>query len=166
MNAEKKFNDLDEAILRTLQGDIPLSARPYSDLAEKYGVEESIVIKRINSLKKRGIIRRVGGILNHRRAGYTVNALTAWSATPMGDETREEALDRVGAVLSSSDAVSHCYARKLVPGWELPVFAMMHADSKESMSSLIEDMKSRLPVETVRILPTVREWKKVSMKYF
>ena len=167
MSSEEKAVDaFDEDILRMLQGDIPLCPHPYRELALKHGTDEKTVIDRINALKERGHIRRVSAILNHRRAGYTVNVLTAWSAVQRDGETREEALDRVGGILASCDAISHCYARKLVPGWELPVFAMFHAPSEDAMRGYIDEMKAKLPGETVRILPTVKEWKKVSMRYF
>ena len=163
MTKTRDVNDL--AILNLLQDSLPLTSRPDASLSEATGLSEEEIVTRMKQLKEEGILRRVGAVLRHNRAGYTSNVLTAWTATPQGGETEEEALDRVGGTLAAQAQISHCYARKCFPGWEWPLFAMLHASSEEEMTKLLADLRAALPEEEVRVLKTVREWKKTSMRY-
>ena len=159
-------DDIDRAILRLMQDNLPVTQHPYAGLAEETGCTEEEIVTRILRLKEAGVIRRVGAILRHGRAGYACNALTAWTVTPEGTETREEARDRVGEALAQNSHISHCYARHIVPEFPYPMFAMVHAASEEELQATLTELKAMLPTEEVRILPSVREWKKTSMRYF
>lgn len=160
------FDAVDRAILLFLQENIPLLPRPYEMLARQLHLREEDIISRIRLLKERGVIRRMGAVLNHHKAGFTVNALTAWGAAPRGSETAEEAMDRVGKILSDQPCVTHCYARETPPEWDWPLFAMVHATSEEDLESTLRRLMQEVGSEDVRILKTVREWKKTTMKYF
>ena len=163
---ETPFDEIDAAILMFLQEDIPLVPHPYEILAQRLAIPENEILERIRVLQENGVIRRIGAILNHRKAGYIVNALTAWSVEPAEGETREEAFDRIGGILASQACVTHCYARETPPGWDWPVFAMVHAVSEEELQSCLLRMMRAAGSGDVRVLRTVREWKKTSMKYF
>ncbi len=166
MSNKLNLDGLDKAILEMMQGDIPLTSRPYRDLADLYAVSEDEILKRIEVLKEKHVIRNINALLCHTKAGYTVNILAAWTATPQNGETEEEAFDRVGAILSESPNISHCYVRKLPECWDHPVFAMMHACSEEEMQNAVSGLQEALPTESVRLLRTVKGWKKTSVKYF
>ena len=157
---------LDIAILRLIQDDIPMQPDPYYRLADYYCIDEAEILDRIKRLKENGVIRDFKALLSHTRAGYNVNVLTAWTATPADGETEEEAFDRVGTLLSESPLVSHCYARRCPDFWNNPVFAMMHACSEEEMERELSRLQNSLPSESVRKMKTVKEWKKTSVKYF
>ncbi len=163
---EKPFDEIDAAILMFLQEDIPLVPHPYEILAQRLAIPENEILERIQILQENGVIRRIGAILNHRKAGYVVNALTAWGVEPAAGETREEAFDRIGEILASQACVTHCYARETPPGWDWPLFAMVHAVSEEELQSCLLRMMRAAGSDDVRVLRTVREWKKTSMKYF
>ncbi len=160
------FDALDRALLMLLQEEIPLIPHPYRMLAEQFQLDEEAVIDRLYTLKERNVLRRVGAILRPQKAGYLANALTAWNADPKENETREQALERVGKALAAQPCVSHCYARKTPPGWDWPVFAMVHAATPDELESCIKQLMQAVCSTDVRILKTVREWKKTSMKYF
>ena len=160
------LDELDYALLKLLQEEIPLIPRPYQMLAEQYHVNEEDILEHMKALQERGMVRRIGAVLRHQKAGYTVNALTAWNADPRPGETRGQALDRIGKQLAAQPYVSHCYARQAPPGWDWPVFAMVHAQSEDDLQGCICQMMKSVQSGDVRILKTVREWKKTSMKYF
>ncbi|WP_249175408.1 Lrp/AsnC family transcriptional regulator, partial [Clostridium tyrobutyricum] len=44
---------------------------PFQILSKKLYIDEVEVIERINKLKEEGIIRRIGGIFNSKKLGYT-----------------------------------------------------------------------------------------------
>lgn len=166
MSRTLNLDGLDKAILQMMQGDLPLTSRPYRDLADLYAVSEDEILRRIEVLKEKNVIRNINALLCHTKAGYTMNVLAAWTADPQQGETEEDAYDRVGNILSESPNVSHCYVRKSPEGWDYPVFAMMHACSAEEMLDAIADLEEALPTESVRLLKTEKEWKKSSVKYF
>ena len=160
-----QMDDKDRAILDLLQDTVPVTMRPYEALAQKLDISEEEVLTRILRMKEEGVIRRVGAILRHKRAGYAYNALTAWTITPSETETYEAASDRVGEALAACDHISHCYARAKVEAFPYPMYAMVHASSEEELQKTIDALRYLLPKETVRVLRTKREWKKTSMRY-
>lgn len=166
MEANPKRDEKDIEILKFLQGDIPVETHPYAKLSKIIGISEEETVSRIRVLLEKGDLRRMGALLNHTIAGYTVNSLTAWNVTPQTGETYEEAWDRIGRVFSSFSFVSHCYVRKTPPDWIYPVFAMIHAKTEDILNDEIELMKQTAKTYDCRIMRTKREWKKTSMHFF
>jgi DNA-binding Lrp family transcriptional regulator len=64
------FSSLEKSIISLLQGDLPLTPTPYADMATELGISEEILLAKIKEFKKKGIVRRLGVILYHQRAGY------------------------------------------------------------------------------------------------
>lgn len=50
----------DKQLLNVLQTQLPISKRPFADLAKMLGTEEDIVLARLQELKKEGYLRRIG----------------------------------------------------------------------------------------------------------
>jgi DNA-binding Lrp family transcriptional regulator len=69
MNMEK----LDRDIIKFIQDDLPLSRSPYRSWAEAQGISQEEIVARIQTMLKKGIIRRMGAVLRHQKAGYAVN---------------------------------------------------------------------------------------------
>jgi len=55
------MDDTDRDILNRIQSDFPITSHPYLAIANDMGLSENDVIKRLASLKKNKIIRRIGG---------------------------------------------------------------------------------------------------------
>ena len=121
-------------------------------------------LARLRALLADGTVRRFGAVVNHRRVGFVANALTLWQVPP-------EKLDAAGAALASSPFVSHCYARATRPDWPYSLYAMVHARSEDDLSATVRNLAERVgaivgaAAESL-VLPTVREYKKTSMRYF
>ena len=159
------LDEKDSAILRLLQDALPVTSHPYRELAEELNTTQEEILERILRMKEKGLIRRMGAILRHVKAGYSCNALTAWTITPAEGETAEQAQDRVGEILAADGHISHCYARVVNEAFPYPMFAMIHAASQEELDDTLSLLKKRLPEEQVRVLKTRHEWKKTSMQY-
>jgi len=71
-------NDLEKKVIAALQGDIPVSPRPYLEIAEMIGVDEDTVLSVLKDLYQRGVIRRFGATLRHQKSGFNANAMVAW----------------------------------------------------------------------------------------
>ena len=76
--------------------------------------------------------------------------------------------DEAAEVLAGSDAVSHLYSRPGFPDWPSNLFSMIHARSEDELIGLIDGFKDELKelCDEHRVLRTVREFKKTSMRYF
>jgi DNA-binding Lrp family transcriptional regulator len=155
------FDEVDLKILTALQGDIPVVNRPFNNLAESLGISEEEVLKRIETMQQKGIIRRVGAVLRHQQAGYKVNAMVVWKVDP-------ESADEAGRIMSQFEEVSHCYLRKIPPeiNFDYSLFAMIHAQSNENLSHIIQMISEHTGLKDMLIVRSIEELKKVSMQYF
>jgi DNA-binding Lrp family transcriptional regulator len=153
------LEEKDQQIVRALADGIPLVPRPYAALAEKAGMEEEEFLCRLKKLKEKGTLRRVGAVLQHRRAGFSANALCIWGVP-------EERLDEVGAVVSREPSVSHCYSRETSPDWPYNFYAMIHAHNREDCEKIADRISTENDLGGRKTFYSVREWKKAAMRYF
>ena len=153
------LDELDRRIVRAVADGIPIVSRPYAMLAAKAGLSEEDFLFRLKALKERGILRRVGAVLQHRRAGFSANALCIW-------QIPEERLDEVGAAVSREAAVSHCYSRESLPEWPYNFYVMLHAKSRKECESIADRISEENRMGTGRMFYSVRELKKAAMRYF
>lgn len=145
---------INKRIVLGLSDPLELIARPYKAVADRLGIPESRLLTRINEYKDAGIIRRVGTVLGHFKAGYKCNALVMW-------QVEESRLEDVGKICASFPQVTHCYARQTYLGWTYNLYTMVHArDKKESMAT-IQAMSAKAGVTTYKIQFTVKEFKKI-----
>lgn len=146
-------------ILRELQTGFKLETRPFKRIAKEVGCSEEEVIEVIGRCCSEGIIRRIGVAVKPEKAGYTSNALTAWKVSA-------ERIQEVGAELAEMRQVSHCYERECPPDWPYNLFVMLHGHSDEELETLIKDISEKFNLPDYKVMKTVRELKKTSMKYF
>ena len=63
LNNENKTNalldDMDRMILNEIQSNLPIEPRPYQVLAEKLRCSEEEVLRRVQEMKDRDVIRRI-----------------------------------------------------------------------------------------------------------
>jgi len=104
------IDELDKKVISLLQGDLPLSPRPFSVMAEKIGITEEEFVARVNALNERGIMRRFGATLRHQEAGFSSNAMIAWLVP-------DHRVDVVGKTLAQFREVTHCYRRRPQKDW-------------------------------------------------
>ena len=156
----RTFTDTEQAILKLVQGNLPDSATPFSDIAEQVGVETRDVLELLQGLKQDGAIRRFGATLRHQKAGYGFNAMVAWRI-----DSEEEVL-RVGEQLAEEEMISHCYYRKEQPGWPYNLYTMVHGKSRDHCVDGINALARKTGLEDFQILFSRKELKKTSMRYF
>lgn len=61
------MDELDRALINTLQGAFPVCERRYAEMAAHVGSDEANVITRIESLLQRGLLSRYGPMYLRRR---------------------------------------------------------------------------------------------------
>ncbi len=153
------YDNTDKEILKLLQKDLPVTGRPYKSLAERLQISEDEVAQRIRSLHEKGIVRRLGAVLRHQRAGYKVNAMVAW-------KIEESGADPAGAYMASYPNISHCYFREVPEGFPYPLFTMIHARNEEELRYTIDKISKELAILDYLVIKSIQELKKTSMKYF
>jgi DNA-binding Lrp family transcriptional regulator len=153
------LSDEDVATIRATQG--PMTPRPdaYAPAAERLGVSEEEVLRRLRSLQERGGLRRVAAILFHRRAGFSANGMGVW-AVPDGE------ILETGKRMAAFRGISHCYQRPTYPDWPYSVFTMAHGRSKEECDAILDSIAAETGIEQRATLYSSTEFKKVRMLYF
>jgi siroheme decarboxylase len=152
-------DEKDKAIIRVLQGDLPSTLTPFTDLARELGWEERVLLARTEKLLNCGIIRRFGAVLRHQRAGFTANAMGVW-------QVPEEKVEEIGKVMASFREVSHCYQRPTLPDWPFNLFTMIHGRSIKGCQVVMERISKATGIEDYNMLFSQKELKKSSMQYF
>ena len=138
---------------------MPVVSEPYAPAAERLGVSQDEVLRRLESLRERGGLRRVAAILYHRRAGFSANGMGVW-AVPEG-----EILD-TGRRMAAFRGVSHCYQRPTYPDWPYSVFTMAHGRSKQECDAILDAIAEETGIDERSTLYSSTEFKKVRLLYF
>jgi siroheme decarboxylase len=153
------FTEMEKKIITAIQSDIPVSRRPYLELAEDLGISEEEFLKTLQNLCDKGVIRRFGATIRHQKSGFNANAMVAW-------EVDEDRIDRVGEIMASFEAVSHCYRRDPKNDWPYNLYTMIHARDMASCLQTAALISEKAGVGTYTPLFSLRELKKTSMEYF
>lgn len=153
------LTELDKAIIRELQGDLPLVPNPYAEIAKKLNIEEELLLDKIRWMRDQGMIRRLGAAIRHRNAGFTANAMVVW-------RVGEEQVEEVGKKLAACPEVTHCYQRPEIPGWPYNLYTMLHGQSRQECEEKAKRLSDKVGITDYRILYSTHELKKSSMKYY
>lgn len=150
---------LEKRIISLLQGDIPLTPTPYTDMALMLGIEEELLLAKIKEFKEKGILRRIGAILYHQEAGYAANSMCAWKVPP-------ERVSEVGEIMATFSQASHVYQRPTYDDWPYNLFTMIHGRTRDECEKVSREISLKTGIEDYILLDSKREFKKVSMEYF
>jgi DNA-binding Lrp family transcriptional regulator len=153
------LTDLEKAIVAAVQGDLPITERPYLLIAERLGIAEGVLLETLSDLCRKGIIRRFGVTLRHQKSGFKANAMAAW-------QVEESRIVEVGKKMASFGEVSHCYRRNPAPGWPYNLYTMVHAKDEASCREIVRRMSEEASTPSYTILFSRKELKKTSMEYF
>jgi DNA-binding Lrp family transcriptional regulator len=153
------LSDLELAAIRVVQEDLPLVERPFAAEGELIGCDEATVLELLQSFKERKLMRRFAAVMNHRSAGYKANAMGVW-AVP------EAQLDEVAPLMAGFAHVSHCYRRPTYDDWPYSVFTMVHGHNARDCEDTIAAIREETGVDDYALLWSVKEYKKVRVRYF
>ncbi len=154
-----ELSELDVAVIRALQGDMPIVPEPYAPAAEELGIGVDDLLATLESMRERGALRRVAAILFHRRAGFSANGMGVWRVP-------EERTLELGPRMAAFRGISHCYQRPTYADWPYSVFTMAHGRSKEECDAILDAISEDTGVEERATLYSSTEFKKVRMLYF
>ena len=153
------IDELDKKIIKLLQKDIPVVHSPYKVIADQLSVEESEILKRIDTMVKKGIIRRFGATLYHQEAGFSANAMVAWVVP-------EDKVNQTGLIMAGFREVTHCYHRRPQKDWKYNLYTMIHGDTREECYDIAKEISGKTGMKEYSLLFSEKEFKKTSMEYF
>ncbi len=136
-----KLDYTDRKLLNLIQTDFPLVPEPYREIGEVLGIGEDEVIGRIRLLLENGVIRRLGGIFDSRKLGYT--------GTLCAMRVAEDRIDEVATVVNSFPGVTHNYIRE----HSFNMWFTVLAQSKEKLDEILDKIKENTGIEEIITLP-------------
>jgi len=154
-----ELSELDMAVIRTLQGDLPVVEEPYAPAAAELGIEQARLLEHLESMKERRALRRVAAILFHRRAGFSANGMGVWRVP-------DDRILELGPAMAAFRGISHCYQRPTYDDWPYSVFTMAHGRSKEECDAILDSIAEATGIEERSTLYSSTEFKKVRLLYF
>ena len=153
------LTELENEIIGLIQGDIPITQRPYLEMAQKLGISEKTLLERLKDLSDKGVMRRFGATIYHQKSGFEANAMVAWKVD-------EVCIDEAGEKMASFKEVSHCYRRNPTDDWPYNLYTMIHAKDEESCRQIARNIAIETSIDNYTLLFSRKELKKTSMKYF
>jgi DNA-binding Lrp family transcriptional regulator len=124
-NASLPEEDL--RLIEAIQRGLPISARPYAEIAQSLCMEEADVIARLRSLQDGGVIKRMGVVVRHRQLGYRANGMVVW-------DIPDDKVDELGLCMGKFEFVTLCYQRpRRLPDWPYNLFCMIHGCDHEAV---------------------------------
>ena len=98
------LDEIDRKLINALQGDFPLVAEPYRQVAETLGLSETELLRRLDSMLERRVLTRFGPMFQIERAGGAF--VLAAMRVPETD------FERVAAQVNAFPEVAHNYRRE------------------------------------------------------
>jgi len=142
-----QLDEMDRMILNEIQSHFPIEARPYQVLGEKLGCSEEEVLQRVQDLKDREVIRRIGANCNSRKLGYTSTLCAA--------KVPSRLMTRFVEVVNSYMGVTHNYRRD----HDYNIWFTLIAPSEEKIERILREIIELTGVGEVNSLPAERLFK-------
>ncbi|MHB8156957.1 MAG: siroheme decarboxylase subunit alpha [Desulfocucumaceae bacterium] len=141
------FDTLDKELLNIIQSDFPVVSEPYSQLAAALGTTEEDILARLKRLIEGKTIRRLGGIFDSRRLGYT-GTLCAMKVAP-------EKIEKVAGVVNGYPGITHNYLRD----HEYNMWFTLLAPAAKDIETVLSEIKVKTGINEIISLPAVKLFK-------
>jgi DNA-binding Lrp family transcriptional regulator len=153
------YDELDIAVIRAIQGDMPITEEPYAPAAAELGLSQDELLAHLQGMQERRLLRRVAAILFHRRAGFSANGMGVWKVP-------DERIMEIGPRMAAFRGISHCYQRPTYEDWPYSVFTMAHGRSKEECDAILDSIAEQTGISERATLYSSTEFKKIRLLYF
>jgi len=153
------YDELDVAVIRALQGSMPVLSEPYAPAAAALGMAQERLLEHLEGMQERRLLRRVAAILFHRRAGFSANGMGVWKVP-------DQQIMEIGPQMAAFRGISHCYQRPTYQDWPYSVFTMAHGRSKEECDAILDSIAVATGIEDRATLYSSTEFKKIRLLYF
>ena len=138
---------LERKLLHETQQAFPVCSRPYAELARRVGCSEQEAYDTIQSLRHRGIIRRIGGVFDSATLGYTGELVAM--------KVARDRLDEVAQRVNEYEGVTHNYERQ----GEYNLWFTITAKTRSELDRFVAEVTNHPRVEDILRLPASRVFK-------
>tara|TARA_R110000787_G_scaffold181008_2_gene293052 strand:- start:2325 stop:3275 length:951 start_codon:yes stop_codon:yes gene_type:complete len=152
---------IDRELLAHVADGIPLVAEPYAEIASQMGIDAADVIKRLERLRRDGVIKRFGLVVHHHELGYKANAMVVW-------DVPDEKIDALGKKLAAYGFVTLCYHRpRRLPQWPFNLFCMVHGKDRDTVRQQIAALNDETEIGSYpnAVLFSRRRFKQCGARY-
>jgi len=132
---------LDERIINRIQKNFPIEKRPFKTLGEEFGIDEKDMINRLEQLKEKGYIRRIGAVFDTRNLGF--------KSTLCAMKVPQERLEEVAALVSTYREVTHNYQREA----SYNLWFTLVAENQERITNILQEISLKTGIDELRDLP-------------
>ena len=153
------YDELDKAVIRATQGDMPIVEEPYALAAQDLGLPPERLLEHLRGMQERKLLRRVAAILYHRRAGFSANGMGVWKVP-------DERIMELGPRMAAVRGISHCYQRPTYEDWPYSIFTMAHGRSKPECDAILDSIAEQTGISERSTLYSSTEFKKIRLLYF
>ncbi|HEY1508547.1 MAG TPA: AsnC family transcriptional regulator [Solirubrobacteraceae bacterium] len=153
------YDEQDIAVIRALQGDLPVIPEPFAPAAEQLGMAQDELLDHLERMQERRLLRRVAAILFHRRAGFSANGMGVWKVP-------DERIMELGPQMAAYRGISHCYQRPTYKDWPYSIFTMAHGRSKDECDAILDSIADSTGIDERSTLYSSTEFKKIRLLYF
>jgi DNA-binding Lrp family transcriptional regulator len=141
------LDSIDKKLLNLVQVEFPLTREPYADLGVQLGIDGDEVIRRIEQLKEKGVIRQISPVLDARSLGY--------QTTLVAMRVAENQLDRAERLIIKHPGVSHGYERE----HNFNLWFTLTVPPTADMEAELQQLTGPIGAEVVFDLPAVKVFK-------
>lgn len=145
----QEIDQRDRELLGALQTEIPLVSTPFALIGQAIDMSEKEVIKRIERLKREGLLRQLAAQFDARALGYR-SCLVAAKVDP-------ERIDEAAAAINAHPGVTQNYRRN--NDFNLWFTIAVSPTSLLGLDKTIDLLGDEAGCETVRALPTLKQFK-------
>lgn len=142
-----KLSPADRQLLNIIQTGFPYTSSPYAAVAAQMNIPEREVLERIAALKEKGIIRRIGGIFNSQKMGF--------SSTLVALRVEEGTVEKVAHAVNGYAGVTHNYQRE----HEFNLWFTLVTASDDELDRTLAEIAALPGVLKLRNLPAVKLFK-------
>ncbi|MDF1583674.1 MAG: AsnC family transcriptional regulator [Methyloprofundus sp.] len=139
------MDELDRALINTLQDGFPICASPYKKVAETLNISEQVLIERLQALLDSGILSRFGPMFHAEQMG---GALTLAAV-----KAPEDSYDTITEIINAFPEVAHNYAREHT----LNMWFVLATETPEQIQQVISQIENQTGL-TVYNMPKIQEY--------
>lgn len=132
------MDEIDRKILNLIQDEFPVAKRPFEVIGRIVGLDEDKTLERIKRLKEKGIIRRIGPILERKKLGY-VSVLCGLHAD-------KSIIEDIAKEINRHTGVTHNYERE----GELNLWFTITARTDKEIDTFLSDIEKAFSVKIYR----------------
>jgi len=142
-----QLDNTDRRLLNLIQTEFPLTREPFADLGQSLDTSADEVIRRIERLKERGIIRLIGPVLDSRSLGY--------HTTLVAMKIAKTSLEKAEQIIAEHPRVSHGYERE----HHFNVWFTLALPSASEIETELEQLARSTNAEAAFSLPAIKVFK-------